>query len=93
MYGVSANETGPYNVYAGYDKDGNPAYVCITKRDAYKRFREHERSGTERSDLSFKTFLEKTSLRNARYNEQMKINIYKIKKMVDNCIIKFITVR
>lgn len=58
------------------DAEGNVKYVGITERDVQIRAKEHQNSGTDRSDLRYdaiKTGLTKTQ---ARILEQQLINKY-----------------
>ena len=69
-------ETGDYKVYHGYDENKNVRYVGITKREPEIRFKEHLRSGTERSALDYRVKEKGHTHIGARIREQEFINRY-----------------
>ena len=69
-----------YKLYEGLDTKVNVRYVGITKREPEIRFKEHLRSGTNRSSLKYVVKKENLSHINARIEEQMAINKYGLGK-------------
>lgn len=79
---VSESQQDTYSVYLGQDENGVIKYVGITKRDPEIRFKEHQRSGTERANLLYEV-VEGTghlSKIEAQIIEQNYINTYKMQK-------------
>lgn len=78
------DEGGSYSVYEGRDpKTGEVKYVGITKRDPRVRWAEHQRSGTPRAELIYKTVDGASGLSNinGRIWEQDLINYYKLENL------------